>query len=282
MSKCTLVANNIRCVPGVCKSHGIIFNCKKTVSMTFKIKRTKMIVIPLVIVDGQNVKSVNHYKCLGIVLDTELSDDRDSETTAISILCSKRASFCRCSNAVNIVFRSFCTSMHASQLWCNFRKLCMQRLPVAYNFGCRTLYNLPWRASVSSHHGHNKWPVSSFGKELASQLWGRSSILPRRLLPWARNLALSSWANAATACGGPKIATAHCAITHYITLLYRVCMPTPHYVPSAVIHVSWLNLSAINKACNSERNLHAQEEEWTHFGGGHGEVSSSLFSNGGT
>ena len=22
---------------------------------------------------------------------------------------------------------------------------------VAYNFGCRALYNLPWRASVSSH-----------------------------------------------------------------------------------------------------------------------------------
>jgi len=27
----------------------------------------------------------------------------------------------------------------------------MQRLPVAYNFGCRALYNLRWRASVSSH-----------------------------------------------------------------------------------------------------------------------------------
>jgi len=27
----------------------------------------------------------------------------------------------------------------------------MQRLRVAYNFGCKALYNLPWRASVSSH-----------------------------------------------------------------------------------------------------------------------------------
>ena len=41
--------------------------------------------------------------------------------------------------------------MYASQLWCNFRKSCMQRLRVAYNFGCRALYNLTWRASVSSH-----------------------------------------------------------------------------------------------------------------------------------
>ena len=41
--------------------------------------------------------------------------------------------------------------MYVSQLWCNFRKSCMQRLYVAYNFGCKALYNLPWRASVSSH-----------------------------------------------------------------------------------------------------------------------------------
>ena len=41
--------------------------------------------------------------------------------------------------------------MYASQLWWNFIKSCMQRLRVAYNFGCRARYNLPWRASVSSH-----------------------------------------------------------------------------------------------------------------------------------
>ena len=58
----------------------------------------------------------------------------------------------RCLNAVkNVLFRSFSTPMYASELWCNFRKSCMQRLRVAYNFGCRALYNLPWRASVSSH-----------------------------------------------------------------------------------------------------------------------------------
>jgi len=63
---------------------------------------------------------------------------------------------------------------------------------------------------------------------------------PRRLFPWARNLALSSWVNAAAARGGPKIATALCAITCCITLLYCVRMPSLHYASSAVIHVSWL------------------------------------------
>jgi len=53
----------------------------------------------------------------------------------------------------NVCFRSFCTPVYASQLWCNFRKSCMQRLCVACNFGCRALYNLSWswRASVGSH-----------------------------------------------------------------------------------------------------------------------------------
>ena len=71
-----------------------------------------------------------------------------------------RASFSRCSNAVkNVLFRSFCTPMYASQSWCNFRKSCIQRLRVAYNFGCRALHNLPWRASVSSHQVHCDIPT---------------------------------------------------------------------------------------------------------------------------
>ena len=44
-----------------------------------------------------------------------------------------------------------CLPMYASQLWCNFRKSCTQRLRVAYNLWCRALYHLPWRASVRSH-----------------------------------------------------------------------------------------------------------------------------------
>ena len=40
---------------------------------------------------GKNLKSVNQYKYLGAVLDTELSGDRHSETTEIKILYSKQA-----------------------------------------------------------------------------------------------------------------------------------------------------------------------------------------------
>jgi len=93
-------------------------------------------------------------KYLGVALVTELSDDKDIQRQLryqYGAANKLRSSSSRCSNAVkNLLFRSFCTPMYASQLWGNFRKPCMQRLRVAYNLGCRTLYNLPWRTSVST------------------------------------------------------------------------------------------------------------------------------------
>jgi len=35
--------------------------------------------------------------------------------------------------------------------WCDFRKAYISWLRAAYNFGCRGLYNPPWRASSSSY-----------------------------------------------------------------------------------------------------------------------------------
>jgi len=115
------------------------FNYSKTVRMTFTVKSAKSTVTPLLTMGGQNVKSVNHYKYLGVMLDTELSDDKAIKRQRRYQYCTAnklRASFSRCSNAVkNVLFRSFCTPMYASQLWCNFRISCMQRLRVAYTLG---------------------------------------------------------------------------------------------------------------------------------------------------
>jgi len=100
----------------------------------FKAKSVRSTATPLSKFGGQYVKSVNQYKYLGIVLDTELSDDKDIQRQLRYQYCAVnklRASFSRCSNPVkNVLFRSFCTPMYASQLWCNFRKSCMQRLRI--------------------------------------------------------------------------------------------------------------------------------------------------------
>jgi len=126
------------------ESHGIIFNCSKPICMRFKAEGAKAQSSTILTLCGQNVRSVSHYKCLGIVLDTELSDDKGSQEKLPYQYCAAnklRASNFRCSIAVkNILFRSFCTPMNASQLWCNFKKPCMQRLRVPFNFGCRALY----------------------------------------------------------------------------------------------------------------------------------------------
>jgi len=54
-----------------------LFNCSKIVFMTLKAKTAKSTVIPLLTLYVQRVKPVCHYKYLGIVLDLELSDDKN-------------------------------------------------------------------------------------------------------------------------------------------------------------------------------------------------------------
>jgi len=78
------------------ESHGIIFNCNKTVCMTFKAKSAKSTDTPLLKLGGQYVKSVNQYKYLGIVLNTELSDDKELQRQLRYEYCAAkklRASF---------------------------------------------------------------------------------------------------------------------------------------------------------------------------------------------
>ena len=88
-------------------SHGIISNCNKIVYMTFKAKSAKGIATPLLKLGGQYAKSVDQYKYLGIVLDTELSDDKDIQRQLRYQYCAAnklRASFPRCSNALKTYF----------------------------------------------------------------------------------------------------------------------------------------------------------------------------------
>ena len=68
LSKCRLRV--LQSILDVCQvdaeSHGIIFNCSKTVCMTFKAKTTKNTVISLLSLGIQRAKSLSHFKYLGI------------------------------------------------------------------------------------------------------------------------------------------------------------------------------------------------------------------------
>jgi len=82
----------------------------------FKAKSAKSTAIPLLALGVLKVKSVSCYKYLGIVLDIELSDDKDIQRQMryqYEAVNKLRASFSRCSNAVkNVLIRSFCRSMY--------------------------------------------------------------------------------------------------------------------------------------------------------------------------
>ena len=137
--------------------------------------RAQKAVIPLLTPGGPSVKSVTHYKYLGIVLDTELSDDKVIQRQLPYQYCAAnklRASFSRCSNAVqNVLLRSFCMSTYASQLWSNFRISCMQTLRVPYNFGCMPLNNPPWRVSVVIRFNANSYFWGFIAKKCVPLSW---------------------------------------------------------------------------------------------------------------
>jgi len=71
-----------------------------------RLKSAKSTVIPLLTLSGQNVKSVNHYKYLGNVLDTELSEDKDSQRQLRYQYCAanKLRAFSRYLSAVKMYF----------------------------------------------------------------------------------------------------------------------------------------------------------------------------------
>jgi len=74
--------------------------------MTFKTKKAKSTNIPLLERGVQRVKCVSHHKYLGIVLDIELSDDKDVQRK----LRYQKLLFPDFSSAVkNVLFRSFYT-----------------------------------------------------------------------------------------------------------------------------------------------------------------------------
>jgi len=103
---------------------------------------------------------------------------------------------------LNYLNTTFTFGKQTKDSFINRKFQCRPTYSFIHSFSCPLLTAFPLgRVAGTAALGgleipHNQqqsgWPVSSFGKER-----GRSSI-PRRLFPWARNLALSSWAN-----GGP-------------------------------------------------------------------------------
>ena len=111
------------------ESHEIIFNCHKTIRMTFKAKTAKSAVIPIAVARYTKSKICCPLQNFGAVRDIELSDDKNIQRQ----LWYQKLIFPNVrTHWKNVLFRFFCTSMYVSQLCCDFRKAYIHKLRVAY------------------------------------------------------------------------------------------------------------------------------------------------------
>ena len=90
---------------------------------------------------------VNAIKCLGVFLNSKLRDDEDINRQVGYLYGTAnrlKTCFCKCSTKIkNVLFRTYCKSMYACQLWNNFLSSSLKRIRVAYNNSFQFLHGLP-------------------------------------------------------------------------------------------------------------------------------------------
>lgn len=123
--------------------------------MHFPTKGIKFTLNPNLHLSNSKLKFVNKVKYLGVILNSSIYDDDDLNRQVRSFYCSAnklRARFSKCSSDVkNVLYRSYCMSMYACQLWEKYRQGSINRLRIAYNNAFRILHNLPKHYSVREH-----------------------------------------------------------------------------------------------------------------------------------
>ena len=73
--------------------------------------------------------------------------------------------FRNCSDVAKIkLFKSFCTNLYSSHIWCSFKKSSLNKVRVAYNNSFRIIFKLPRSCSASQMFVNND--VLSFGELL--------------------------------------------------------------------------------------------------------------------
>ena len=102
---------------------------------------------------GETLDVVKKFKYLGHIINEDLCDDDDVQRQ-----CSKlygqanmlARKFHMCTNNVKIaLFKTYCTPLYTAQLWCNFSKVKMKKLQVAYNDAFRIFLKRPRWTSAS-------------------------------------------------------------------------------------------------------------------------------------
>ena len=128
-------------------SHNIIFNCQKTLGLFFASSNFRLNVKPNVVLGDFKIQFVNEIKYLGVFLNSKLCDDDDINRQVRYLYGTAnrlKTCFYKCSTKIkNVLFRTYCSSMYACQLWNNFLSSSLKIIRVAYNNSFRFLHGLP-------------------------------------------------------------------------------------------------------------------------------------------
>ena len=89
------------------------------------------------VLSGNNLKHVVNHKYLGVQLTANYKDDTDIRQQCRNVYSRGNMlirNFKTCSNEVKChLFKTFCSNIYCSTLWCWFTDESMRRLKVAYN-----------------------------------------------------------------------------------------------------------------------------------------------------
>ena len=104
-------------MPLYASSHNIIFNCQKTLGLSFTSSNFELNIKPNVVLGDFKIRFVNEIKYLGVFLNSKLRDDEDTNRQVCYLYGTAnrlKTCFCKCSTKIkNLLFRTYCSSMHA-------------------------------------------------------------------------------------------------------------------------------------------------------------------------
>ena len=125
----------------ICSTYGIeydvMYNSTKSNVLIFRSKLLKNVHVPEFEINNTAIDRVSMYKYLGHCINDELSDDDDTTRQRNKIYAQGNAlirKFYMCTENVKIaLFKSYCTTLYTSTLWCKYRRESLPKLCVAYN-----------------------------------------------------------------------------------------------------------------------------------------------------
>jgi hypothetical protein len=142
----------------------MLYNCKKSLCMSFYPKVFCNMQMPTVYLGDQPLKWVKEHKYIGVVISGDRTDDADINRQIKAFYARGNMlirKFKKCSVQVKAqLFKSYCSNIYAGHLWSKYSASCNRKIKVAYNSIFRVLMDLKRDCSMSS--SYVEYSVHSF------------------------------------------------------------------------------------------------------------------------